>query len=204
MRIKSHKTYKYRLYRCDKKDRHLLNQINISGIIWNHTLALQKQYYRLTGKYISVGRMKAHIAKLRMGGVQANKRLQRPAKKYGQKYTFWQAVGSQAVQNILERQDEAYQRFFKGLAKSPPKSKRIKKYKSFTLKQSGWDLSEDTNVRVVGGENGGKVHQKATGHIRIGNHLYKFNKYRPLAGEIKTLTIKRDAGYGCVLVSNVS
>jgi hypothetical protein len=39
------KTYKYRLYRCDKRDQH--QQINIAGTVWNHALALQKRYYRL-------------------------------------------------------------------------------------------------------------------------------------------------------------
>ena len=47
------RTYKYRMYRHDKRYRHLFDQINIAGMIWNHCLALQKRYYRLTGQYIS-------------------------------------------------------------------------------------------------------------------------------------------------------
>lgn len=54
-------TYKYRLYRCDKRDAHLHQQINVAGTIWNHALALQKRYYRLTRKYITLGDLKAHI-----------------------------------------------------------------------------------------------------------------------------------------------
>ncbi|MEL6310029.1 MAG: helix-turn-helix domain-containing protein, partial [Chloroflexota bacterium] len=39
-------TYKYRLYRCDKRDKYLHQMIDIAGIIWNRCLALQKRYYR--------------------------------------------------------------------------------------------------------------------------------------------------------------
>jgi putative transposase len=47
--IEVRKTYKYRLYRCDTLNRCLHQQINVAGMIWNHALALQKRYYRLTG-----------------------------------------------------------------------------------------------------------------------------------------------------------
>src|SRR5688500_16277862 len=110
-----HKTYKYRLYRCDKRDKHLHRQINIAGTVWNHALALQKRYYRLTGKYIALGLLKSHIAKLRMST---------------QRYAFWKAVGSQPVQEVLERLDTGYQRFFKQLAKRPPKYKKVRQRKS--------------------------------------------------------------------------
>ncbi|MEO1166191.1 MAG: helix-turn-helix domain-containing protein, partial [Chloroflexota bacterium] len=45
-KVPIHQTYKYRLYRCDKRDKHLHQMIDIAGIIWNHCLALQKRYYR--------------------------------------------------------------------------------------------------------------------------------------------------------------
>jgi hypothetical protein len=64
--MKVRRSYKYRLYRCDKWDKHLRAQIKIAGTIWNHALALQKCCYRLTKKYIPLARMKAHIARLRM------------------------------------------------------------------------------------------------------------------------------------------
>jgi hypothetical protein len=50
--MKIRRTYKYWLY-TSKRDKHLHQQIDMAGIIWNHALALQKRYYRLTGKYIS-------------------------------------------------------------------------------------------------------------------------------------------------------
>jgi len=90
-------------------------------MIWNHALALQRRYYRLTGKYISISVLQNHIAYLRM---------------HTQRYGWWKRLGSQAVQEICQRLDTAYQRFFKkqgGL----PHFKKVKKYKSFTLKQAG-------------------------------------------------------------------
>ena len=48
-------TYKFRFYRSER-NRFLIKQIDISGIVWNHLLALQRRYYRLSGKHISFSR----------------------------------------------------------------------------------------------------------------------------------------------------
>ncbi|MBE2272168.1 MAG: helix-turn-helix domain-containing protein, partial [Anaerolinea sp.] len=37
------KTYKYRLYRADKKDRKLRHMIFVASTIWNHFIALQRR-----------------------------------------------------------------------------------------------------------------------------------------------------------------
>ncbi len=98
MHVDVRRTYKFRMYRNDKRDGHLHQQINVAGLVWNHALALQRRYYRLTGKYIGLGKLKKHIANLRM-------KTQRDA--------YWKDLGSQAVQDVLERLDRAYQRFFR-------------------------------------------------------------------------------------------
>jgi putative transposase len=67
-----------------------------------------------------------------------------------------------------------------------PRFKKVKKFSSFVLKQSGWKLGEDSRKR------GGEKHPKWTGHIAINGIDYKFVKHRPMAGIIKTVTIKRD------------
>lgn len=167
--IEVRKTYKYRLY-TSRQDVHLRDTINIAGILWNHLTALQKRYYRRFGKHISEARMKRHISHLRMNTV---------------KYAYWRKVGSQAVQEICERHEAAYERFFKkqgGL----PRFKKVKKFTSFVLKQAGWKLHPDTHPR------GGKKHPKYTGHITIQGIAYKFVKHRPMSGVIKTVTVKRD------------
>lgn len=156
------KTYKFRLY-ANRRNRYLHNTINCAGIAWNHITALQKASYRLGRGYISANEMKGHMAKLR---------------RRGGRFAYLQTIGSQALQDVCERHDRTYQAFFKwvkqgGMKRSPPKFKKVKKYKSFTLKQAGWKLM---------GHN----------RIRIGNYVYKFAKSRNIVGDIKTVTIKRD------------
>jgi putative transposase len=156
------RTYKYRLY-TSKRDKYLHQQIDVTGIIWNHALAVQKRYYRLTGKYIGKYRLMSHIAKMRRTA----------------RFGHWQLVGSQAVQDVVKRLDKAYMRFFAylkgeiGIKTGPPRFKKVKKYKSFTLKQAGWKL--------LGGN-----------RIRLNGRNYKFVLSRPLGGNIKTVTVKRD------------
>jgi putative transposase len=94
--MKIYKTFKYRLYH-NRRNRHLRRQIDIAGLIWNHALALQKRYYRLTGRFIMRNAMQKHIAKLRRRSAR---------------YAHWQQLGSQAVQDVCERLDRAYHRFF--------------------------------------------------------------------------------------------
>jgi len=157
------KTFKYRLYN-NKRNKHLHRQIDVAGIIWNHSVALQRRYYRLTGGYIHKYQLMAHLAKLRM-------RTDR--------YAYWQMIGSQAVQDIADRLDRSYQAFFKykrgetTLKRGHPGFKKVKKYSSFTLKQAGWKYL---------GEN----------RVRIGKYTYKFAKSREIEGQVKTVTIKRD------------
>jgi putative transposase len=171
--ISIRRTYKYRLY-SSKRDRHLHDQINIAGLIWNHALALQKRYYRLTGKYIFVERMRAHTGKLRMKT---------------QRFAHWKLLGSQTVQDVCNRLDKAYQRFFTRLASSPPHFKKVKSYRSFTLTQYGWKLiTSNQNQLKPNGE-----YTRERGMIKIGDQTYKFVQHRPLGGEIKTVTVKRDA-----------
>lgn len=96
---------KYKLYKNKKIQR--INSLNMTAcIIWNHITALQKKYYSIHGGYIPTNRMQKHISKLR------------------KKNIYWSKLNSQSVQEICQRHDQAYQRFFKKLAKRPPKFKK--------------------------------------------------------------------------------
>lgn len=108
------------------------------------------------GKHLKCVKLQTHIAKLR------------------KRKEFWQSVGSQAVQDICQRIEKAYQLFFKHNKKGvrPPGFKKVKKYKSFTLKQAGY--------KFLGGN-----------RVKIGSRVYQFWKSREIEGTIKTLTIKR-------------
>jgi len=143
-------TYKYKLYRTDKT-KYLDKMLREACFVWNHALALQKRYYRLYGKYINCGRMKAHFVK----------RISR------------NTLHSQTVQELLERLDDAYKRFFKHLAKRPPKFRKAKDFTSIVFKQGGYSLNG--NVLTIN-----SIKKR-----------FKFSLSRPYAGKVKTLTVKR-------------
>ena len=165
------RTFKYQLYQ-NKRNKHLVNAVDIAGIIWNHSLALSKRYYKLTGKTIDFNALQKHMAKLR---------------KHIAKHQFWQKLGSQAVQDVVQRLEKAYRRFFSKQA-GLPRFKKVKRYPSFTLKKTaGWKLLEQYNPR------GTTKNRRHTRKVRILGRHYKFCQSRPIEGEIKTVTIKRDS-----------
>lgn len=149
------KTLKFKLYQ-HKRNRFLKRSINAAGVIYNHCIALHKRYYRMWGKHLNCAKLQSHIA---------SKRARKE---------FWQSVGSQAVQDICQRIEKAYQLFFKHNKKGvrPPGFKKVKKYKSFTLKQAGY--------KFLGGN-----------RVKIGSRIYEYWNSREVEGKVKTLTIKR-------------
>ncbi|MBD0303578.1 MAG: transposase [Tolypothrix sp. T3-bin4] len=108
------------------------------------------------GKHLSCVKLQSHIAKLRKRNL------------------FWQSVGSQAVQDICQRIEKAYQLFFKHNKKGvrPPGFKKVRKYKSFTLKQAGYKFLDGNRVKIA-------------------NRVYQYWNSRKIEGTVKTLTIKR-------------
>ena len=72
-------------------------------------------------------------------------------KKIG-KFSYFKEVGSQAIQDITQRIDRACKLFFRNLKHkirtAPPSFKKIRKYKSFTLKQAGWKLLKDNVIEI--------------------------------------------------------
>ncbi|MDY0191629.1 MAG: transposase [Desulfuromonas sp.] len=161
------RTFVFKAY-ASKRNRKLHKQIDIAASIWNHCIALHKRYYRRYGKHLNVFTLKKHITKL--------KRLPR--------YSFWKELGSQAVQDVVLRVEKSYQLFFgylrtkkagttKGRKVRPPSFKKRSKYTSFTLTQAGYAISGNS--------------------LRIGKQQYRFFKSREMEGNIKTLTVKRDA-----------
>lgn len=155
------KTYKYKMYTKAKEGR-LDNQIDRFGIVYNHCIALHRRYYKLTGKMLSKYDLIPHLTRIK----------HRPK---------WEAIfkglDAQAVQQVAERIDKAYKLFFRNLKHkvktNPPKFKVVKKYPSYTLKQTGYKF------------NGNKV--------RLNGIWYGFFKSRDWKGKIKTVTIKRDS-----------
>jgi putative transposase len=165
------KTLKFKLY-SHKRNRYLKRSINAAGVIYNHCIALHKRYYRMWGKHLNCAKLQSHIAKLR------------------KRNPYWQLVGSQAVQDICQRIEKAYQLFFKHHKKGvrPPGFKKVRRYKSFTLKQAGY--------KFLGGN-----------RIKIGSLCYQYWNSREIEETVKTLTIKRTSLgelFMMVVVDNVS
>lgn len=156
------KTYKYKLY-SSKKNKHLSEMIDIASEVWNLSVAMYRDYYRLTGKSLSKYALQKYITKL----------------KKRKNYMHWNALGSQAIQDAVERVDKSYKAFFDHLAKkrsgrkSPPHFCKRADYKSFTLKQAGYAFHDDNRVTIA-------------------KHHFKYSKSRPFEGTIKTVTVKRN------------
>jgi len=104
----------------------------------------------------------------------------------------YREVGSQVLQGVIERLDKAFQNFFRrvknGNGKAGfPRFKGRDRYDSFTLKQVGWKLDgKYLAVRNIG--------------------RFKLKVSRQIAGDIKTVTIRREATgkwYVCFSCANV-
>jgi len=93
------------------------------------------------------------------------------------KYAFWRELGSQSIQDVAQRMNKGYEKFFedrkKGIKTNIPKYKKVKKYSSFMLKQAGYKIFPGNEIMIAG-------------------QRYKFFKSREIEGKVKTVTVKRD------------
>ena len=156
------KTFCFKLYESEHNVK-LHKQINAAGLTFNHCISLHKRYYKLFGKYLNPNKLKKHLTKL----------------KKISKFSYLLEYGSQAVQDVVERINRAFELFFGNLKRkvrcSPPKFKKVRRYKSFTLKQNGWKLDEDNHTLTIKGQS------------------YRYFQSRRISGKVKTVTIKRDS-----------
>lgn len=143
-------TYKYKLY-SSRKNKRIDTLMREACFVWNRCLALQKRYYSLYGKYINSSRLKSHFAK---------------------RYKM-QNLHSQSVQEVIERLDMAYQRFFRHIAKRPPKFKKHSDMTSVVFKQGGFKL---------------KGNRFTVNKLKT---TFKFSLSRPLKGDVKRVSVKR-------------
>ena len=153
------KTYKFKMY-SNHGNRELQKTIDSHAEVWNHFVALCRRYYALYNKYPGKKALMRHLTKL--------KRLPR--------YTDWNILPSQSLQDVIDRLDKAYSKMFAKSNKrcGRPRFKKRKQYKSFTLKQAGWTLLQDN-------------------YIRIGKRIYRYFKSWEVLGNPKRCTIKRDS-----------
>ncbi|MCL5994902.1 MAG: transposase [Chloroflexi bacterium] len=156
------KQFTYKIYR-KPKNKHLDRLVNLHARLYNHCIALHKRYYRLTGKHLNQYALMRHITKLK----------QRAG------FEWIGLLGSQSVQDVVQRIERGYALFFTETKRGnkrirPPTFRKVRQYRSFTLKQAGWKRVADNIIRIDG-------------------RTYKFALSRPIEGQIKTVTVKRDA-----------
>jgi transposase len=145
----------FQLYRT-KRLRHLHARIDLAAEIHNHLIAVQKRYYRRFHGYIGYFRLKRHVTKLK-GMVR---------------FAHWKQLDAQAIQHIVWRIDQGYQKFFRKENRRPPTFRKRSRYRSITLSQTGWLYEGGNRLWLFG-------------------RLYRFHHSREVEGTIKTLTIKR-------------
>ena len=98
-------------------------------------------------------------------------------------HPHWKALPSQAIQEELRRIDTAYQRFFKKLG-GRPHIKPRHKFKSFTLKQTGYKFKNNRITLTLRKYDNGKWKRDLV--------PYTFHTHRESQGNIRYITIKRD------------
>jgi putative transposase len=145
----------FQLYRT-KRLRHLHAKIDLAAGIHNHLIAVQKRYYRRFNGYIGYYRLKRHVTKLKSMA----------------RFAHWKQLDAQAIQHIVWRIDQGYQKFFRRENRRPPTFRKRFRYRSITLSQTGWRYEGNNRLWLFG-------------------RLYRFHHSRAITGTIKTLTIKR-------------
>lgn len=159
-------TYEYTLYESHR-NAYLGRMLREACFVWNHALALQRRYYALFKGYIDVYRMQRHFRKC--------------IKRF--------LLHSQTVQEILQRLNQAYQRFFKKLAKRPPKFKKAEQFSSFVFKGSGGYKLDKNKIKIK------KI-----------SKCFGFFLSRPYSGKVKNVRIKRrpTGQYSLYIVTDVA
>ena len=163
MRNTKHKLFK------DKTLRHLHDDLNISGVVRNHFIALCMRYYRRYGKGLSYRKLSSHLTKL--------KKLE--------KYKHWNIPYAWSLQNVLKRLAQSFHEM-KTLGRGHPQFKSCKKHKGMTF--SGEQVKIEYLLPKQKNER-----NHPTSRIRLNGRWYRFALHRPIAGDIKRVQVTRDA-----------
>ncbi len=161
------KTYKYKIYNQSNTIR-IGNLLDDMWQVHEYFHKWQDQRYKDGLSYANYAAMCQHVKDL--------KRSTHP---------HWQSLPSQAIQAELERIDNAYQRFFKKLG-GKPHIKPRHKFKSITLKQAGYKLTNNHITLTL------RKWNPRTRKWQFDKVPYTFHKHRQWHGTLVRITIKRD------------
>ena len=160
----------YKFFRAPR-NRNLKRKTWIAHTIWNYFLGWQRTRYAMGLSYMPFYEMSREFTVLKNS--------------HPEMFAHWRELNTWSAREILKRLDKGYQRFFRKLAKRPPKFRSWRKPYSFTMCQSGFTFADPEEGNFGFGIYGDKV--------RIMKRQYRFNLSRPILGNIKTVTIKADA-----------
>lgn len=155
------KTYLYKA-KINKQTEANCNQwLELCRNLYNQALEQRIKAYKEKGESISAYAQMSQLSVLRKSSAE------------------FKAVGSQVLQDVIQRLDKAYKAFFQrvnqGNCKAGyPRFKSKNRYDSFTLKQTGWKLE------------GRYLYVKNVGR-------FKLFLSRQIEGNIKTITIRRSS-----------
>jgi putative transposase len=161
-------TFKYKLYKSHKFG-YLEALLPIACDIYNWVLLTKREAYSWDKTNISLYEMQKMVKDRR-----------------NESNSAWKMIGSQAVEQIIDRIYNGYERFFgdlkRGVKTSPPKLKKTPKYRSITFRQGRGYKLLDNNIIYISGQ----------GWKGRGGKTFRFHKHRDWRGQIKTLTIKKN------------
>jgi len=157
------RSFQYRLYPTTAQSEKLVWMLDRCRELYNAALEERREAYRMCGVSVSCVAQQAQLPAIK-----------RDRPEYRQ-------IGSQVLQDVVQRLDRAFAAFFKRVKDGHPRPgyPRFKgryRYNSLTLKQAGWKLDAPE---------GGRLFVSGLGHLKV-----KWS--RPVEGTIKTVTLKRD------------
>lgn len=105
----------------------------------------------------------------------------------------YKEIGAHVLQDVLRRLDKAFQTFFRrirsGQTPGYPRFQGKNRYDSFTYPdEKGWKLT----IEEQGHKLKGRIHLTKIGTLKV-------NLHRPVAGKVKTCTIKREGSHWYVV-----
>ena len=152
------KSFQYRIYSNKQTFQNAQCWLELCRKLYNYCLEERIQTYKESGK-----------------GIICNNQMLK-LKIFKQEYPEYKQVGSQVLQDVLQRLDSAYKHFFRrvknGETPGFPRFKGYNRYHSFMLKQAGWKLKgKYLTIKNIG--------------------TFKIKLSRPIEGIIKTVTIRK-------------
>ena len=171
------KAFQYRLYPTPTQEHTLLFVLRRCRHLYNSALEQRRAFYQMRHKSLGYSAQAAELADIKAA------------------YPAYQDIHSQVLQDALRRLDKAFAAFFRrirnGETPGYPRFQGEGRYDSFTYPQSGFAVAD---TRGPGQNRYAVLILSKIGDLKVRLH-------RPLVGQVKTCTIKRDVNHWYVTFS---